>query len=71
LEVTAKQARAIKGAIMSTITINLTLKQAENLCIMMSKSDPFGIWTGDILRQIDETAKKHIHEMMAEKEKAQ
>jgi hypothetical protein len=56
---------------MSTISINLSLKQAENLCIMMAKSDPFGIWTGDILRQIEETAKKHIHEMMAEKEKAQ
>ena len=55
---------------MATITINLTLKQAENLCIMMAKADPFGIWTGDVLRQIDETAKKHIHEMMAEKEKA-
>jgi hypothetical protein len=55
---------------MATITINLTLKQAENLCIMMAKSDPFGIWTGDILQQVNETAKKHIHEMMAEKEKA-
>ena len=56
---------------MSTISINLSLKQAENLCIMMSKADPFGIWTGEPLKQIDEKAKKLIHEMMAEKEKAQ
>ena len=56
---------------METITITLTLKQAENLCIMMCKSDPFGIWTGEPLKQIDAKAKQLIHDKIAEKEKAQ
>lgn len=53
---------------MASIDIKLSLKEAEILCIILTKSDPFGIFSGAVVKRIDDEAKKKIHEMMKEKE---
>lgn len=45
---------------MPTITITLTLKEAETLCIAMRKVDPFGVFAGGVVRRIDEAARKSL-----------
>lgn len=47
---------------MPTITITLTLKEAETLCIAMRRVDPFGVFGGDIIKRIDAAAREILQE---------
>lgn len=54
---------------MPPITITLSLKEAETLCIAMSKVDPFGVFSGAVVKRIDEAARKSLEGMKPSTEK--
>ena len=53
---------------MVTITVTLTLKQAEAICMAVSKVDPYGVYSCDVVKKIDTIAKEEMAKISAEKE---
>lgn len=45
---------------MITLSILITLKEAEAACLIMRKGDPFGVFTGELLKRIETEARDKI-----------
>lgn len=40
-----------------TISLALSLREAEAVCRFLTKADPLGVYTGGVVRRIDEEAR--------------
>lgn len=45
---------------MNEITVTMTLKEAGDALILLSKADPLGAFTGPLLRRIDAAARDAV-----------
>jgi hypothetical protein len=54
---------------MQTITVTMTLQEAKNACMIMSKADPLGVFTGELLRRIDGAGQKAFELSVKDAEK--
>jgi hypothetical protein len=45
---------------MQTITIQMTLEEVRNACMIFSRADPMGVFTGALLKRIDTAARAAV-----------
>ena len=51
-----------------TIPLSLSLKEAESVCMFLTKADPLGVYTGGVVRRIDETARNSMEAIIKNNE---
>jgi hypothetical protein len=46
----------------ATIATTMTMQEALHVCMILTKGDPFGVFTGDFVKRVDASARRTSQE---------